>query len=139
MGNLEKRLREDADEIRVDVSDELSRRLRASVCAAERPAASAQGSGHGFSLWWLASLTGVAAAIVGIALLNLADVRAPEAPDEAPMARVVPDELWQLQSAFPLRAETAALTEPLEEELENLKADFERARDNLEADLKATV
>lgn len=134
MDKLGERLREDAERIPADVSDELSARIEASTRATVRAEMPARRPGFGFSLWWISSLTGAAAAITVIALVNRGDGEAP--PTEMPIAAVVPDTVLHLQSEFPLRAETAVLTEPLEEELEKLKADLEKARDNVEADLK---
>jgi hypothetical protein len=39
---------------------------------------------------------------------------------------------------LPLRVKTADLAAPLEDELQNLRSDLEKARDNVERDLKFT-
>ena len=71
MDKLAEQLKSDAKAIEVEVSDELNRRIRASLRGTEperdervrpqqRPAA----------FWWASSLTGIAAALVVIAVIN---------------------------------------------------------------------
>lgn len=136
MDELNRRLKEDAANVRADVSDELSARIEASVRATDRALAPVPRPGFGYSLWWISSLTGVAAAFLIIALLDRDEVAAPSAPVEPAIAVVVPRPDVRLQNEFPLRAETAVLTEPLEEELEKLRSDIEKARDGLEQDIR---
>ena len=136
MDNLEQRLRDDAAEIRVDVPPHVSARLQASLRAA-RTAAPARRQ-FSFPLWLAASLTGVAASAVAIVAVNWGGLagRGPE-PAEA-VAYSVPEYVSELERQIPLRAKTADLTGPLEEELENLRSDFERAKKNVEQDLDFT-
>lgn len=141
MDELERRLKQDAADIPADVSAELAMRIDASLRAAERIKPRAGAGRRGFSIWWMSSLTGVAGALLVIAVLNRNDTSARndtaavDAP-AAPIASAVPDYRSRTQSEFPLRAETAVLTEPLEEELEKLRSDLETARDKLEEDFR---
>ena len=79
--------------------------------------------------WWASSLTGVAAAIVLIAIVNLQG-SIPGTPTTEPAAQplVLPSIEW--------KAETAVLVSPLEEEYENLQSDFEKAEEALKQDIE---
>ena len=136
MDNLERRLKEDAAKIEFDVSEALSVRIDAALRSVERARPETRTGRSGVPPWWLSGLTGAAVALLLIALFNRSDTLAPDVPDEPPVATVVPEYRDRTQSEFPLRAETAVSTEPLEEELEKLKTDLERARKNLEEDLR---
>jgi hypothetical protein len=54
------------------------------------------------------------------------------------VAEAMPDYIRDFERQVPLRAKTADLTAPLEEELKNLRSDFERAKENVEQDLDFT-
>ncbi len=54
--------------------------------------------------------------------------------DQPPSA--TPGTVISLQSGFPLIAETADWATPLEEELRALQSDLEKARENVERDLR---
>jgi len=136
MDNLERRLKEDAAVIEAEVSPELALRIRASLHAAERARPDERADNAGFSLWWISSLTGVAAALLVITILSRnADVT-PETPRVEPSANIVPENVPGNDVFMPLNAETAELTGPLEEELERLKSDLEKARESVERDLR---
>lgn len=129
MDKLAQQLKRDADTIEVEVSDELDRRITASlrgvrperVAPRRRPAA----------FWWASSLTGVAAALVLIAVLN--DRSGHEAlpqptPDTSPVATAVsPIIEWNAQSAM--------LTSPLRQELDDLQSDIDKARRKVREDI----
>lgn len=129
MDNLAERLRADAERIEVRVSDELDRRIRASLesTAQEARVARPEAVRRLPRFWWASSLTGLAAAIAVIAFLN---IDAPSPPPSATPANVVAD-----IPRIDLRAETAALAGPLEEELEDLEADLRRARERIREDI----
>jgi hypothetical protein len=132
MDKLEQRLREDAALIRAEVSAELDERIIASLeaAAAERPAARERRRAAG-SFWWASSLTGLAAAFGLIALLNLWPADTVENGVRPTVAGPVGD-----APVMPLlRVETAVLTAPLEQELDNLEADLEKARKAVSEDL----
>ena len=152
MADLEKRLKDDAAAIRADVSPELAARISASIHAAAREPGKPPRRSVGSSLWWASSLTGVAVALVVLALLGRDDLAtvdpAVESGQEATIAEnaengsalpptaTVPDSTTVPRSEFPLNAEAAVFAEPLAEELENLKSDLEKARDDVEEDLR---
>lgn len=82
----------------------------------------------GISLWLASSLTGLAAAALVIVLVNLKP--SVEPIDTGPKTVVtIPNDMR-------LDARTAEWTAPLEEELRNLQSDLEKARDNVERDLR---
>lgn len=133
MDELERRLREDAHEIRAEVPAGLRARIGESLRSA-RPMPPARRD-FSWPLWLAASVTGAAAAVVAIVSVNVA-TEAPEAADSP--AYSVPQYVNQLHLEIPLRATTADLTAPLEEEMKNLRSDLERARENVEKDLEFT-
>ncbi|MGH8168253.1 MAG: hypothetical protein ACREQ1_13505 [Woeseiaceae bacterium] len=138
MDNLEQRLAEDAARIEARVSPELEARIKAAL-RAERVAPAARRE-VSYPLWLAASLTGAAAAVVAIVLVNLA----PNFPNEPSPARAdavaysVPEYVSEFERQFPLRAKTAQMTTPLEDELKKLRSDLEKARENVEQDLEFT-
>lgn len=133
MDRLERRLRDDAALIRADLSPELDERIRASLEAAAAAPAPRERMRRTSLFWWTSSLTGLAAALGFVALLNLQ----PEAAD--PVQTVAPATVAG-SAAEPiempaLRTRTAVLTAPLEEELDELEADLEKARAVVREDL----
>ena len=134
MDKLERRLKEDAGLIKAELAPELQERIRASLESTE-PAKQTPRTTKtpGTSLWWASSLTGLAAAALLIVVINWNGGVEPveEVADAAP-----PGITWSIQSGFPLNAETAEWTAPLEEELKNLQSDLEKARETVERDLR---
>jgi hypothetical protein len=134
MDKLERRLKEDAGLIKADLAPELQERIRASL-ESTKPVKQAPRTTKtpGTSLWWASSLTGLAAAALLIVVINWNGGVEPveEVADAAP-----PGITWSIQSGFPLNAETAEWTAPLEEELKNLQSDLEKARESVERDLR---
>ena len=142
MDELEKRLKEDAASIKADVSMQLKARIKSSVHATER-ARSEVGTaddirGSRSLPWWLSGVTGLVAAVLVIALLNRNTAVDPVAPVEEQTATVVPEYVRQFHTDFTLNVENADFTGPLESELEKLKSDLEKARNNVEQELRAT-
>ncbi len=126
MDKLTRRMREDAAQIRAEVSPELDARIRASLEAAEpvreetpKPAPRAA------SMWWWSSLVGATGALAVIVFLNIGS----ETPGPAPTEVV--------DSAIPpsLNIQRAVMTAPLEQELENLESDLRKAEEALREDL----
>ena len=136
MDDLERRLKEDADRIRADVPSDLRSRIDASVRAV--PTKRPRRTEISLPLWLGGSLTGVAAAVLAIALVNWRDSAEPAPEPADAVAYSVPRYIDELERELPLRAKTADLTEPLEDELENLRSDLEKARENVERDLRFT-
>ena len=128
MDKLAKQLRTDAERIDVSVSDELDRRIEASLRAvtpeAEMPSRVAAKPPL---FWWASTLTGVAAAVAVIAIVNW---QAPTEPVSATPVNIV--------AAVPvidLKAEAAMLTGPLQEELDKLQSDLKKAEEKVKRDI----
>ncbi len=126
MDKLAERLREDAARIDVDVSDELDRRIEASLHAATPPAP-ARPSAKPPLFWWASTITGVTAAIVVIAIVNW---RVEDQPDP-----VAPVDLMASTPRIELNAEAAMLTAPLQEELDKLQSDLKKAEEKVRRDI----
>ncbi len=130
MDEMAKRLKSDAERIDVHISDELDRRISASlrVVGPEKPAKPARG-GRPATFWWASSLTGMAATAAVIVVMNarppLEETAAPPAPATAVAAVPVID--W--------KAETAMLTSPLRQELLDLKSDIKKAEQKVKDDI----
>lgn len=133
MDKLERRLKGDAGLIKAELSPELQERIRASLESTRvenQPRRKSRTPG--ISLWLASSLTGLAAAALVIVLVNWnSPVEPVEETGPAPGLTTL-----SLQSGFPLNTETAEWTAPLEEELKNLQSDLEKARENVERDLR---
>jgi hypothetical protein len=131
MDRLEKRLKDDAELIQAEVSPEMQERLRAALESTRQDRSiRPKRKLPGISLWLASSLTGLAAAVLIIVLVNLNS--SVEPIDSGPKTVVtIPDDIH-------LDARTAEWTAPLEEELKNLQSDLEKARDNVERDLRSS-
>ncbi len=129
MDNLAKRLREDAQQIESTISPELDERIRASMhgMTPERPAKSKLSS-HSMSLWFASSLTGVAAAIAIIAIVNL------QGPEPGP-ANTSTTPLPLYLPAIEWNAKAAVLTSPLEQEIDDLQSDLKKAEEAVKQDI----
>ena len=128
MDKLARKLRADAERIDVSVSDELDRRIEASLRAVTPEAEARRRApiARPPLFWWASTITGIVAAIAVIAIVNL---RAPERQDAAPVNVV---------AAVPpinLNAEAAMLTAPLQEELDRLQSDLKKAEEKVKRDI----
>lgn len=134
MDKIEKRLKDDAALFDAVISPELRERIRNSV-ESTRPVDSMQGRTRipGMTRWWASGLTGLAAAGLVIVLVNW---KSPPEPVEDIAGAVPPGAILSLQRRFPLNARTAEWTAPLQEEMKNLQSDLEKARVNVERDLR---
>ncbi len=133
MDKLAKQLKTDAALIDVQVSDELDRRISASLqgvtpekteapVVRQRPAA----------FWWASSLTGIAAALAVIVLINSdrqpAEIAVVHVADTSPVPEIkTPTINW--------RTESAMLTQPLQRELEDLQSDLKKAEEKVKRDI----
>lgn len=128
MDKLAKRLHDDALQIEARVSEQLDARINASLQSIEpeQPVARRRRPGSG-SFWWASSLTGIAAAALVIAVVNLHRPQ-PTAPGPAPRPSVLPAIKWH--------TEAAVLTAPLEQEYEDLRSDLERAEEAVKQDIE---
>ncbi len=130
MDKLARRLGEDADRIEVTVSEELDNRIAASLRgitpedAGRAPRERAKPAGF----WWASSLTGIAAATAVIVIMNM------QQAEEPPVATPV-DIVATTVPAFDWKAESASLTSPLQQELENLQADIRKAEKKVRKDI----
>ncbi|MDH3338076.1 MAG: hypothetical protein OEM76_09670 [Gammaproteobacteria bacterium] len=129
MDKLARQLRDDALKIDCTISEELDERIRASLQGitpepVQKPGATARPAWF----WWASSLTGVVAAIAAIVIINV------QAPEPQPVAEnpavtplVLPTIKWN--------AETAVLTSPLEQEIEDLQSDLKKAEEAVKQDI----
>ena len=134
MDKLEKQLKDDAVLIKADLSPELQERIRASL-ESTRPVDQVPRKTQtpGTTLWWASSLTGLAAAALAIVLVNWQSITDPV--EDRPVL-ATPGISLSIPANFPLNVETAEWATPLEEELKNLQSDLEKARENVERDLR---
>lgn len=127
MDKLARRLRADAEKIDVAVSDELDRRITASLQGIEPVPDKPARSGHPMSFWWASTITGVAAAAAVVAIINWR-TPPPAVPDDGvDLVAVVPEIDW--------KAESAMLTSPLQKELDDLAADLKKAEEKVKQDI----
>lgn len=136
MDEFENRLKRDAEEIRAGISPELRTRIDASLRATEQIRPVPESPASGMNLWWASSLTGLAAAVIVIVLINWNRPTDELVPVEAVAS--VPDNINQNQGLYRPQLKTADFTRPLEEELIRLQADIERARQNVREDIDFT-
>lgn len=125
MDRLAEQLKRDADNIEVRVSDELDHRIAASLRGVTPEAPPRRERARPIGFWWASSLTGIAAAAAVIVIINLQQEQPPAAPVD--IVATVPAIDWQ--------TETAALTGPLQQELENLQSDIEKAEKKVRDDI----
>lgn len=131
MDEFEKRLREDAGRIEARVTPEFEARVRASL-ERTRPAETAPRRTRRtpVSMWWASSLTGIAAAAAVIVAINL---ESPPPGEPSAVPAIVPELVAPIVPN--LRPESAVLTAPLEEELEKLESDLEKAERAVREDI----
>ena len=129
MDKLAKRLKKDADRIEVSVSEDLDHRIAASLqgITPEGPAGARRERTKPLGFWWASSLTGIAAAGAVIVILNIQQAEEPPAALPPDVVATVPTFDW--------KAESASLTGPLQQELENLQADIRKAENKVKKDI----
>ena len=135
MDKLAKQLKRDAESIDVGISDELDRRIGASLQGIRpEPVLRQPPRQRPAVFWWASSLTGVAAALVLISVLNMRSEREvlPVAdPGTSPVA-------MSTSTATPIvewNAQSAMLTSPLRQELNDLQSDIDKARKKAREDI----
>ena len=126
MDRLARKLKRDADDIEVRVSDELDHRIAASLRSVTPEAARKPEPARPAGFWWASSLTGIAAAAAVIVIINSWQADPPTAAP-ADVVATVPSIDW--------RTETASLTGPLQQELENLRSDLKKAEKKVRDDI----
>ena len=132
MDKLAKQLKTDAARIDVQVSDELENRIAASLQGVtpvqQEPPKAVQRSAL---FWWASSLSGVAAALAVIAILNTESrLDAPEV--EFVAMSPVPETDSPI---IDWKTESAMLTRPLQQELEDLQSDIKKAEEKVKRDV----
>ncbi len=140
MDKLAEQLKADAERIDVQVSDELDNRIRASLhgTVQERPEP-VRAPGRPALFWWASSLTGAAAALAVIAIIN--SHSQPQAPADTTPVAATPDSVTVAITPMPdvpivdWKTESAMLTEPLRQELENLQSDLKKAEEKVKRDI----
>jgi hypothetical protein len=104
MDKLAKQLREDAEQIDARLSPQFDERLRASLENASQERAPAAPARQSANFWWASSLTGIAATLLVIAIVNLS----PETPEPAITEPPLPQQLatqfnWRQGCTAPCR------------------------------------
>jgi hypothetical protein len=137
MDKLRKRLQDDAADVEASVSPQLREGIDASLRAAERrngpgerhPAAISRAR----AFRWSGGLLGVAAAAALVAVLNRppADPQRLRPPETLPYTAKLPNPI-------PPQLRPAELTDPLQDELANLRADLRKVQKTVERDLGVT-
>lgn len=132
MDKLTKQLKADAGRIDVQVSEELDQRINASLQAVtQQKPEPARVSPRSALFWWASSLSGVAAALVIIAFFNTQPT--PEGPEPAFVATSpVPE---AVTPTIDWKTESAMLTRPLQQELEDLQSDIKKAEEKVKRDI----
>lgn len=136
MDKLAERLKKDAACIEAQVSDELDNRIAASLRAvtplkapSDPPESARQSRAPGF--WLASSLTGLAAALLVIAVINLrtpAQEPLPTVANTSPIREpITPTIEWNTEAAM--------LTGPLQQELEDLQSDIRKAEEKVKRDI----
>lgn len=133
MDKLANQLKLDAEQIDVRISDELEQRIEASlqgIAPQRRMRPDAMTRPAGF--WWASSLTGVAVTLLIVAFFNFQSGHQQQ-PDvlttTSPMVAMpsVPRIDW--------RTESAMLTSPLRQELDNLQSDIQKAEQRVRREI----
>ncbi len=132
MDKLAKQLKDDALRIDVEVSDELDRRIYASLqgIAPEKPRAPVPHQ-RPAAFWWASSLTGIAAALAVIAIINSQSDYEQGSGNTTQMSPVT----VATSPTIDWKAESAMLTRPLQQELEDLQSDLQKAEEKVKEEL----
>ena len=129
MDKLAKQLREDAEQIECSISPQLDERIRASLHGlSPEPVEKPAPVQRPVSFWWASSLTGIAAAVAVIAILNV------QGPGPEPDT-IIPTETPFILPIVEWKAETAVLTSPLQQEIEDLQSDLKKAEEAVKEDI----
>lgn len=129
MDKLAQQFRRDAEKIEVTVSDELDHRIAASLRSVtpEAESVAVPKSRRPALFWWASSLTGIAAAVLVIIIVNTQQPVEPAIPTPASIVAAVPVIDW--------KTETAMLAGPLQQELDALQADMKKAEKKVRDDI----
>jgi len=137
MDKLERELKRDAERIRVEVTPELRARIDASLHVERIKRRDTRPGRPGGNFWWFSGLTGVAATLIVVILIDRGHEATQPVTGEPPATVVVVPDSDRLDIQLqPLDVRNADFTEPLEDELAKLKSDLEKARDEVERDIR---
>ena len=133
MDKLAKQLKVDAQMIDVHLSDELDHRISASLqgVTPERPEAPPVQQRPAL-FWWASSLTGIAAALAVIAIINS---YSQPTVDPVPLVVDTSPVPESLTPTIDWKTESAMLTRPLQRELEDLQSDLKKAEEKLKREI----
>ena len=138
MDKLDDQLRNDAEAIDASVSPELAARIDASIHAIAPEYPKRARRRPDITWWLLSSLTGAVAVLLFFVVADNGNT--PEAIQDPPSVVAAPNGGSAPPLVdVPLDVRTADFTEPLAEELENLKSDIDKAREKLGEDLRFTL
>ena len=130
MDKLAEQLRKDAEQIDVQISPQLEDRIRASLESASQEQPGTRPARPSATFWWASSLTGIAAAVVVIAIVNLSTT-------EPEISITEPQLVENITSPFSkLNLRDAVSTETLERELDDIQADLKKAQQALREDIE---
>lgn len=130
MDKLAEQLRKDAEQIDAQISPQLDERIRASLESASQEQTKAPSARPSATFWWASSLTGVAAAMLLIVIVNLTSTESEPGITEPP-----PAENFALRFDG-LNLKEAVSTQMLEQELDDIQADLKKAKQALRDDIE---
>jgi hypothetical protein len=132
MDDLAKQLRQDADQIKVLITPELENRIQASLRSVAQDDGESVKSRQSAWFWWASSVTGVAATLAIIVVVNLSKPELETAITEPPQQTLsVPKFDWKLKPAV--------LTDTLEQELVDIQSDLKKAEQTVRADIDEII
>lgn len=128
MDKLAGKLRSDAEQIEVSISPQLDDRIRASLEGVTQDNSAAKTRRQPAAFWWASSLTGVAATVAIVAIVNLTGPEPEVGITQPPPSLAATQFDWKLKPAV--------LTRTLEQELEDIQADFKKAEQAVRSDIE---
>ena len=132
MDKLAKQLREDADQIKVLITPELESRIEACLRGVAQDNGAVVKSRQSALFWWASSITGVAATLAIIAVVNLSNPELETAITEPPQQTFsVPKFNW--------KPKPAVFTETLEQELVDIQSDLKKAEQTVRDDIDEII
>ena len=128
MDKLAKRLREDAEKIEARITPQLENRIEASLQGVSQEGGLPSSSRRTASFWWASSLTGVAATLAIVAIVNFAGPEPETGVTEPPLQQYT-------MPRFDWKPKTAVLTQTLEQELVDIQSDLKKAQQTVRDDI----
>ena len=132
MDKLAEQLRLDAEQIDAQVSAQLDERIRASLESASQQQPKAPAERPSTTFWWASSLTGIAATLLVIAIVNLSSTE-----PEPGMTQPPPGDYDYMATRFDrLKLKDAVSTQTLQQELVDIQTDLRKAEQALRDDIE---